>query len=149
MSELQGALRSMEETGYRLTPPRMAVVAAVAARNGPFTIEDISSSLPDVGRATVFRTVKLLLEIDFVCRVLLDDGATRYRVSRRGHHHHLICTHCGAVQDFTECGVSDLAAQLSARTEYQIEGHRLEVYGRCSSCRESISAGQHFSISAG
>jgi Fe2+ or Zn2+ uptake regulation protein len=148
MTDLQAALSSIEEMGYRLTPPRLAVVAAVAARNAPFTIEDISQSLPDVGRATVFRTVKLLLEIDFVCRVLLDDGATRYRVSRRGHHHHLICTRCGAVQDFTECGVGDLAALLGARTEYEIEGHRLEVYGRCSECRGSPSARQPVSISA-
>ena len=140
MSDLQSALRGLEEMNYRLTPPRLAVVAAVAARNGPFTIEDISQSLPDVGRATVFRTIKLLLEIDYVCRVLLDDGATRYRVSRRGHHHHLICTQCGAVQDFTDCSVGELAAQLSARTEYEIEGHRLEVYGRCSACRQRVLA---------
>ena len=55
-----------------------------------------------VGRATVFRTIKLLLDLNILCRILLDDGTLHYRVSTRGHHHHLVCRECGRVEDFTQ-----------------------------------------------
>jgi Fur family ferric uptake transcriptional regulator len=70
--------------------------------------------------------------MDVLCRVLLDDGTLRYRWSRRGHHHHLICTECGAVQDFTACDVSDLVQGLTRRLNFAVDSHWLEVYGRCA-----------------
>jgi Fur family ferric uptake transcriptional regulator len=48
--------------------------------------------------------------------------------------------HCGRVEDFTTCDVTSLVRELSAATEYEIEGHWLEVYGRCASCRMLESA---------
>jgi Fur family ferric uptake transcriptional regulator len=92
-----------------------------------------------VGRATVFRTMRLLTELDIVCRVLLEDGSLRYRVSRRGHHHHLVCVSCGNVKDLDECAIADLVRELAAATQYQIEGHWLEFYGRCAACRSPVA----------
>lgn len=135
MADLERIISRLEERGHRLTPARLAILATVASRKRYFTVDDISRMLPQVGRATVFRTMKLLTEMDVVCRVLLEDGSLRYQLSRRGHHHHLVCTRCGAVQDFTDCDVSGLVEQLARQTDYEIEGHWLEVYGRCGKCR--------------
>jgi Fe2+ or Zn2+ uptake regulation protein len=141
MSELESVILRLEELDHRITPSRVAVIAAVLAHSGHFSVEDIVRQARAVGRATVFRTMRLLTDIDVVCRVLLEDGSLHYRVSRRGHHHHLVCVSCGNVQDLDECAVGGLVRELAAATEYEIEGHWLEFYGRCAACRGAVPAG--------
>ena len=134
MSDLESVIDALERKGHRVTASRLAVVAAALATRGHFTAEDLVRQTRGVGRATVFRTLRLLLEEDVICRIRLDDASLRYRVtSRHGHHHHLVCTSCGEVSDFTDCA-DDLMRELGRRTDFQIEGHWLEVYGRCSKC---------------
>ena len=141
MSELESVIRRLEDLNHRITSSRVAVIAAVLAQSGHFSVEDIVRQARAVGRATVFRTMRLLTDIDVVCRVLLEDGSLHYRVSRRGHHHHLVCVSCGNVQDLDECVVGDLVRELAAATEYEIEGHWLEFYGRCATCRSPAPVG--------
>jgi Fur family transcriptional regulator, ferric uptake regulator len=137
---LSAVIQRLEDRGHRVTAPRLAVLAAAADAGDQFSAEEIDQRLPHVGRATVFRTLKLLLEMDVFCRVLLDDGSLRYRWSRRGHHHHLVCNECGAVEDFTACDVAELVGEMTRRTNFTIEGHWLEVYGRCNACSPSAPA---------
>lgn len=139
MSELESVIRRLEAVHHRITPSRVAVIAAVLSHSGHFSVDDIVRQARAVGRATVFRTMRLLTEMDIVCRVLMEDGSLRYRVSRRGHHHHLVCVSCGAVQDLDECAVGGLVRELAAATEYEIEGHWLEFYGRCAACRSPLA----------
>lgn len=106
----------------------------MSASPRPFTIEEICGAAPGVGRATVFRTVKLLQESDVVCRVVLEDGGIRYQISRSGHHHHLVCSNCGAVQEFSEPGLDGLIQGTADAAGFQLEGHSLELYGRCAAC---------------
>ncbi len=139
MSELESVIRRLEALGHRITPSRVAVVAAVLAQSGHFSVDDVVRQARGVGRATVFRTMRLLTELDIVCRVLLEDGSLHYRVSRRGHHHHLVCVSCGNVQDLDECAVGGLVRELAAASDYEIEGHWLEFYGRCAACRSGLA----------
>ncbi len=135
MSDLDLIVQRLELRGHRITDSRWRVLEAVVQAPAHFTVEDVVHLLPDVGRATVFRTMKLLLDLNVVCRVLMEDGSLHYRLSTRGHHHHLVCRSCGRVEDFSKCDVSSLVDELARNTAYQIEGHWLEVYGRCASCR--------------
>jgi Fur family ferric uptake transcriptional regulator len=135
MSEFELIVQRLEVRGHRLTGSRRRVMDAVVAAPAHFTVDDVLRLAPVVGRATVFRTMKLLLDLNVVCRVRMEDGSLHYRLSTRGHHHHLVCRSCGRVEDFSICDVSSLVDQLGRSTEYQIEGHWLEVYGRCASCR--------------
>ncbi len=137
-----GLADRLRRGGRRLSASRREVLAAVVCAGDYFTAEDILRALPRAGRATVFRTLRLLLEQDLVCRVVLEDGSTRYRLSTSGHHHHLVCSGCGRVEDFRGCDVSGLIGDLVAATDFEIEGHGLEVYGRCGRCR-SASASPH------
>lgn len=127
----QGLLRG----GHRLTGPRRLLLAAMGELGDQFTAEELAAAAPGVGRATVFRTLRLMLELGTVCQVVLDDGAVHYRLTSGGHHHHISCSECGAVLDFASCDIDDLLGELSRRTGYAIEAHRLEVYGRCAACR--------------
>jgi Fur family ferric uptake transcriptional regulator len=140
MTELQPILQQIESRGYRVTPSRVAVFSAVLSQVGHFTVDDVLSICSGVGRATVFRTMRLLTEMGIVCRVLLEDGSLHYRLSRRGHHHHLVCGSCGVVKDLDACVVGDLVRDLSDSTGYEIEGHWLEFYGRCAVCRSNEPA---------
>ena len=125
---------TLEENGYRSTLPRQAVANAIASQQNHFTAEALRARLPGLGRATIYRSLKLLVEAGVVCRVLLEDGKLHYQLSHRGHHHHLLCVECGASQDLLGCSIEDLLQQVSAGHRFQMSGHWLEVYGRCQSC---------------
>ncbi len=135
MSDIDLIVERLEMRGHRITPRRRRILDAVLAQPAHFTVDDVLQSAAGVGRATVFRTIKMLLDLNVLCRVLLEDGTLHYRVSTRGHHHHLVCIDCGRVEDFTTCDVASLVRQLAQATDYAIEGHWLEVYGRCRTCR--------------
>lgn len=134
MAELDTIAQSLEAREHRVTPSRLAVLAAVLRQSGHFAVDDLLRQAPTVGRATAFRTMKLLCELGIVCRVLLEDGSLHYRLSRRGHHHHLVCVSCGGVQDMDDCAAADLVREISRTSGYQIEGHWLEFYGKCGAC---------------
>jgi Fe2+ or Zn2+ uptake regulation protein len=135
MSDLDLVIQRLTMRGHRITGSRRRVLDVLVSMPAHFTADDVLRQVPDVGRATVFRMMKLLQDLNVVCRVLMEDGSLHYRLSTRGHHHHLVCRDCGQVEDFSNCDVSSLIQQLAASTEYEIEGHWLEVYGRCSTCR--------------
>jgi Fur family transcriptional regulator, ferric uptake regulator len=143
MSDLEAVSLKLEARGHRVTPSRRAVIAAVLQQQGHFAVDDLLHLCRGAGRATVFRTIRLLTDLGVVCRVLLDDGSLHYRVSERTHHHHhLVCTSCGGVRDLDECAVGDLVRGLSEASGYEIEGHWLEFYGQCGACHTpSVRAG--------
>ncbi|MBM3943032.1 MAG: transcriptional repressor [SAR202 cluster bacterium] len=128
-------LETLEDRGYRDTLPRRAVVQAIAERERHFTAEELHEQLPSVGRATIFRSLKLLVESGMLCRVLLEDGNLHYQLSHRGHHHHLLCVQCGNSEDLVGCDIEDQLRQVAAARRFQVSGHWLEVYGRCQSCQ--------------
>lgn len=133
--EEQRLAQSLLRGGHRVTAPRQRLLAAMSGLGDRFTAEELAGATPDVGRATVFRTLRLMLRLGTVCQVVLDDGAVHYRLTSGGHHHHISCSECGSVIDFASCDIDDLLGELSRRTGYAIEAHRLEVYGRCAACR--------------
>ena len=126
--------------GYRVTAPRRAVIEAVLGRARPFTAEQVVAHLkrtdPDLGRATVYRTLEILASVDVLTRFLQADGHPAYIVGIPGHRHHLVCSDCGAVVAFTRCPVDDLVRDLTRDTDFAIHGHLLEVFGVCPACRD-------------
>ena len=139
MSDLEAISLRLEGRGYRITPSRRAVIASILAQEGHFTADDLVSRCRGAGRATVFRTLRLLTDLGVVCRVLMEDGNMRYLVSQRGHHHHLVCSGCGNVQDLDAGAIEDLIRDLSEAAGYEVEGHWLELYGRCAECRSRVA----------
>jgi Fur family ferric uptake transcriptional regulator len=137
MSDADLIIERLEVRGHRITASRRRVIDAILAQPAHFTVDEVLHASRGVGRATVFRTMKLLTDLNLLCRVLLEDGQLHYRMSARGHHHHLVCRDCGRVEDFTNCDVDGLVRQLARSTDYEIEGHWLEVYGRCRVCRKA------------
>ena len=121
--------------------PRRTLALAIAEQDRHFTAEGLRQQLPSqLGRATVYRILKILVEEGVLCRVLLEDDELHYQLSHRDHHHHLLCVECGLSEDLTGCDIEDALASASAFHGFELSSHRLEVYGRCRECRRSTSS---------
>lgn len=130
--------------GYRLTAPRVTVAGLVAERGGGhFTAADIAADARSrrsrIGRATIFRTLDLLLEIGAIERIDLPDGEHAYVGCRTLHHHHVVCTGCGRSTDVDDTELRAALRTMGRATGYVIDDHRLELYGRCPVCRDAMS----------
>ena len=115
--------------GYKATPQRLAVLAALGAEQHQ-RLEEIRARCPEVGLVTIYRTLDLLSEIGAVRRLDLGDGP-RYELAE-DHHHHLICESCGGVSEFERCPL-DLGRLRGM--DFEVSSHTLEIYGRCAACR--------------
>lgn len=121
--------------GRRLTGPRRVLAEALLTLGDHFAAEELLQAAPGVGRATVFRTLRMLQDSGLVCQVVLDDGRTVYRLGSEEHHHHLVCSECGAVADVASSRLEKALGAIAVETGYEVDAHRLELYGRCPECR--------------
>ena len=132
--------RALQARGYRLTPARRAILAALTAAGGHVTADELAAAVhqnaPTVGRMTVYRTLDLLGELGLLRPVYQGTGAAHYVLLLDGHHHHLVCSRCRRVIEFDECALAELAETVGRRYGFAVEGHLLEFYGRCVECRE-------------
>ena len=124
----------LEDRGYRLTGPRRAIISLLDRKEEGFSAEEICDEAPGVGRATVYRTIKLLLEAGVVCKLALPNGAPRYSLARVEHHHHTFCTQCGAIGEFRDATVERLLRSIGQDISGDIVGHRMEFYIVCREC---------------
>jgi Fur family ferric uptake transcriptional regulator len=135
-NKIAGILR---EHGNKLTPQRHLILRVLASSHDHLTPELIyeksRSSDPTIGLVTVYRTLELLTNLGLVCKVHLQEGCHSYMMRRPlEHHHHLICSGCGKVVDFTNCNLLDMEEKLAQESGFNIKSHLLEFYGLCPSC---------------
>lgn len=132
----------LKSKGYKLTPQRKAIIAVLGSSGEHLTPADIHARLkkshPEIGLVTVYRTLELLQQSELLCEVHIGDTCRSYLKKREdGHHHHLICSNCGKVVDFTGCELNELQARLVKETGFRIEKHLLEFMGCCRACQKS------------
>jgi Fur family ferric uptake transcriptional regulator len=146
MPEAHGLLAAFQRAGYRLTEPRRAVASLIAEHDGHFTAADLvaharAQRLP-LGRATVFRALDVLVELDAIERIDLPSGEHAYVVCEPLHHHHVVCSGCGRVNDIADEGLRAVVLEVARRTGYRVDEHRLELFGSCPECqaREGASS---------
>ncbi len=140
MRSVSDTLKQLKQTGLRVTDPRIEVVKEIHARDGLFTGEQLYDDLrgrgSGIGRATVFRTIDVLVELEILDRVHQPDGAHGYVLRGPGHRHHMVCSGCGNVVEFQGCNVDELIENLASETNFRIEGHWLEIFGTCGRCQD-------------
>ena len=131
----------LRQRGYRLTPQRRAVLNVIALSQNHLTPaaihQRVSQQYPGIGLVTIYRTLEILAALGLICEVHASGSCRSYLL--RGpseHHHHLICSECGRVVDFTDCDISELEQRLSQETGFKMEGHLLEFFGRCLDCQK-------------
>jgi Fur family ferric uptake transcriptional regulator len=138
-------LEALDRAGYRLTGPRRAVAELIARRDGHFTAADIETDArelrPGIGRATIFRSLEVLLGLGVVERIDLPSGEHAYVTCEPRHHHHVVCSRCGRATDIDDAGLRVVVDDIGARTGYRIESHRLELFGVCPACQAQRDGG--------
>ena len=127
-------IAALEDQGHRITVPRQTIAHMLEHKLEGFTAEEVIAELPAVGRATVYRTIKLLLKAGVVCKLTTMEGFPKYSLSRADHHHHTVCVSCGAVGEFRAVTVERLLRSLGDDIPGQIIGHRIEFYINCDTC---------------
>ncbi len=135
--------------GYRLTIGREAILDLLFRSEGHLSAEDIylkiHARFPNVGLTTVYRTLDVLSGLGMVYKLDFGDGRARYELAQgpkgEHHHHHLVCTACNRVIDYTD--FIDDEVELLRRTEkgledkynFKITSHVIQFYGLCDKCR--------------
>lgn len=161
MSVSQEEFKEMlKKKGLKVTNQRLLVLEVLAEnRDKHMTAEDIyelvKEDYPEIGLATIYRTVQLLLEMQLVDRINLDDGCVRYEIgeytcgdiSGKHHHHHLICRTCGKVLPFKDDLLEELERRIEEEAGFHVLDHELKFFGQCRECRgKKNQNGKHVEV---
>jgi Fur family ferric uptake transcriptional regulator len=130
----------LRKAGHKMTRQRRAVLKAIAGGRDHLTPADVYERVrqeqPGVGLVTVYRTLDMLDSLGLICEVHSGGNCRSFLLRRPAeHHHHLVCSDCGTVEDFTDCDLGELECRVARETGFEIEGHLLEFSGRCEDCR--------------
>ena len=104
----------------------------------------VKDKFPEIGLATVYRTLELLSEMQVVEKMNFGDGVARYDLrndDNHHHHHHLICIQCGAVDEIMEDWLEPLEEKLKKEFNFTVLDHRLDFQGICHRCNEQKNSG--------
>jgi Fe2+ or Zn2+ uptake regulation protein len=131
----------LHDVQQRLTPKRAAIVDVLARASGPLTIPEILAVASDLAQSSVYRNLVVLEDAGIVHRVVTSNEFARYELAEEltGHHHHLICTRCGTVEDVpASSGLEDLLAEtvttIDSLTGFHTSAHRIDLVGVCGRC---------------
>jgi Fur family transcriptional regulator, ferric uptake regulator len=123
------------------TKGRRELVELLAGLSRPATMPELLDMRPRLTQSSMYRNMTDLETVGVVQKVIGTDDRTRYELAEEliGHHHHVICTKCGAVDDFvvparTERALEAALAKAVAEAGFTATGHRLDVVGLCATC---------------
>jgi len=135
--------RYLRDQGLPVTQQREAVADVVFASEGHQSVEEIESQLRDrgerIGKATIYRTLDLLVRSRLVAEHDFGEGFKRYehRLSDQPVHEHLICLECGKVAEFESNELFGVESRVRQQYGFQPVRRRLEIYGLCKECHEA------------
>lgn len=99
----------------------------------------VKAKAPDVGLATVYRTLELFCDFDIIHGMDFGDGRKRYEFgdddARSHHHHHLICLKCGVILEVEEDLLDDLEKRVNRDFGFDVQNHQLKIFGLCKDCK--------------
>lgn len=134
------AARALSDAGYRRGGARGAILELLDEQRCALSAVEIEQALlarrREVSRASVYRVMDELEEIGLVQRVEIGQGMVRYEPVRHGpgHHHHLVCDHCGRLEPFTDEGLERAIKRVSERLPLRVSEHEIVLHGACEAC---------------
>lgn len=130
-------LSHLKKMNLKLTPQRRSILEIFWGLRRHVSAEElyalIQSKAPSIGQATVFRTMKLLVDAGVAQSCGLGGRKISYEPNRK-HHDHLICTHCGAVKEFRSDAIEREQKKIAAGHGFVLTAHRMELFGFCNEC---------------
>lgn len=138
--------QQMQSQSYKLTPQREATLRVLLEHEEDhLSAEDVymlvKGKAPEIGLATVYRTLELLSELRVVHKMNFGDGVARYDLrteDKEHHHHHLVCLECGSVDEIMEDWLGSIEDRVEQEHQFKIVDHRLVFHGICRRCLKSV-----------
>jgi Fur family ferric uptake transcriptional regulator len=132
----------MERKGLRSTAQRRLVSDVFFRARGHLSIDDMLAMVrkrdSKVGYATVYRTLKLLVECGLANERQFEDTVTRFEVAHHdSHHDHLICLGCKRIVEFEDRQIERLQETVASRFGFELVSHKHELYGLCEKCSKT------------
>ena len=131
--------QQLQQSSYKLTPQREATVRVlIENEKDHLSAEDVYLKAPEIGLATVYRTLELLAELKVVDKINFGDGVARFDLRKEGakhFHHHLVCMECGKVEEIHEDLLPKVEERVESEYQFKILDHRLTFHGICSECQ--------------
>ncbi len=131
----------LHATGQKVTANREALVGLLSAATRPLTIPEIIDARPTIAQSSAYRNLVVLEDAGLVHRIVTNDDFARYELAEdlTGHHHHLICSVCGSVQDVPapeglERAVGVATKAIARKTGFRAQHHRIDLVGICQGC---------------
>lgn len=122
--------------GLRMTRQRLAIAQAFFSHDGHPNIDELCAQVraedSTIGQATVYRTLKLLVESGLANQSRLGDGPARYESAADEHHDHLICANCGRIIEFRNDTIERLQERIAREHGMVMTDHEMVIYGRCA-----------------
>lgn len=140
---IEGIKEKLRDEGYKLTTQRRAILKAMVDNVDDHLSCDeihniVSETYPELGIATVYRTLQLFEKLNIVYKLNFDDGFSRYEInsgSAEHHHHHLICLKCGEVTEVKLDLLETLEDEIETEESFKIMNHNVKFYGYCKKCQ--------------
>lgn len=143
---------TLREHGYKCTESREVIPAVLEATDRHLSSEEVYrevyKSHPNIGLTTIYRTLELLVKLDIVDKFEFGDGRSRYELSEnyshKSHHHHLICSECGDITDYSDFMDEELIylkkteSELGQKYKFEINSHLIRFYGKCNGCQKRL-----------
>ena len=136
---VEETLEKLKKEHIRITPQRYAVLEYLIEHHSHPTADEIYRALedrfPNMSVATVYNNLRLFTSIGFVQEMKFGDSSSRFDFSSK-RHYHVICENCGKIVDFHYPDLADIEMAAGRLTNFEINEHRLELYGRCPECQK-------------
>ena len=135
--------QQLQQSSYKLTPQREATVRVlIENEKDHLSAEDVylkvKDKAPEIGLATVYRTLELLAELKVVDKINFGDGVARFDLRKEGakhFHHHLVCMECGRVDEIHEDLLPKVEERVESEYQFKILDHLLTFHCICSECQ--------------
>jgi Fur family ferric uptake transcriptional regulator len=131
----------LAEREQRYTRGRRTIVDSLRAAEGPVTLPELLAQAPSLAQSSTYRNLAILEEAGVVRRLVHGGEHAHYELAEDllGHHHHLICTHCGSVRDVTldtrlERSLDAAFERAAGGEGFRPERHAIDIYGACADC---------------
>ncbi|WP_075866010.1 Fur family transcriptional regulator [Carboxydothermus islandicus] len=135
--------KKLRESDYKLTPQREEILRVlIENQDKHLSAEEIlglvKEKSPEIGLATVYRTLEILYSLGLVHCMDFGDGRKRYEFelleSKSHQHHHLICLNCGKIEEIEEDLLEELEREVYKNKGFVVTNHQLKIYGFCRNC---------------